>query len=100
MEKLTEQTAAQIDWHVRDLIRKLGRGFDAWDARWEQQLDERLPQPEESWITDPVKEGAMLSGEYTLRYATEVATGIARSLQEGSPGHCRWAAEGAGAAIS
>ncbi|MFD1270251.1 dynamin family protein [Paenibacillus motobuensis] len=77
MEKLAEQTAAQVDWHVRDLLRKLGRGFDAWDARWEQQLDERLPQLEESWITEPIKEGAMLSGEYTLRYATEVAAGIA-----------------------
>ena len=76
MEKLTEQTAAQVDWHVRDLLRKLGRRFDAWDARWEQQLDERLPQPEEAWITEAVKEGALLSGEYTLRYATEVAAGI------------------------
>lgn len=76
MKLLKEQVSAQIDWHVRDLVRKLGKEHGVWDEAGEQLLEESFPQGEASWVTDYVREGAVLSGEYTLRYTEEVAGGI------------------------
>ncbi|WP_055107834.1 dynamin family protein [Paenibacillus ihumii] len=75
--KLKEQTQAQVDWHVRDLLRRLGQSEGLWNAEWESRLEAELPQAEEEWIAGPAREGALLSGEYTLRYAADVAAGIA-----------------------
>ncbi|GGH23970.1 dynamin family protein [Paenibacillus segetis] len=77
LSKLKEGTAAQVDWHVRDLLRRYGRSEELWSAEWETEMDRTLPQAEESWITEPAQEGALLSGDYTLRYAAAVAAGIA-----------------------
>ncbi|WP_199925633.1 dynamin family protein, partial [Paenibacillus bouchesdurhonensis] len=74
--KLKEQTLAQVDWHVRDLLRRLGQGEALWGEEWESRLEAELPQAEEEWIAGPAREGALLSGEYTLRYAADVAAGI------------------------
>ncbi|AZK47256.1 dynamin family protein [Paenibacillus lentus] len=74
--KLQEQTLAQVDWHVRDLLRRLGQGETLWSVEWESRLEAELPQAEEEWIAGPAREGALLSGEYTLRYAADVAAGI------------------------
>ncbi|GIO83384.1 hypothetical protein J25TS5_03160 [Paenibacillus faecis] len=76
LEKLKEQTDAQVDWHVRDLLRKWGRRLDLWDPAWESRMEEALPKAEEAWIRGPAREGAVLSGEYTLRYTADVAAGI------------------------
>ncbi|MNO12274.1 GTP-binding protein Der [compost metagenome] len=76
LEKLSEQTAAQLDWHVRDLLRGLGKAHGLWNQEWESLLDAELPQCEESWITAPAREGAIVSGEYTLRYCADVAADI------------------------
>lgn len=75
--KLREQVQAQVDWHVRDLLRRLGQNHGLWSAEWESRLEAELPQAEEEWIAGPAREGALLSGEYTLRYAADVAAGIA-----------------------
>src|SRR5690606_23683119 len=75
--KLREQVQAQVDWHVRDLLRRLGQNHGLWSAEWESRLEAELPQAEEEWIAGSAREGALLSGEYTLRYAADVAAGIA-----------------------
>lgn len=75
--KLKEGTAAQVDWHVRDLLRHFGRSEELWSSEWEAKMNATLPQAEESWITEPAQDGALLSGDYTLRYAAAVAAGIA-----------------------
>ncbi|MEK4511478.1 dynamin family protein [Paenibacillus sp. FSL K6-2524] len=77
LSKLQEGTSAQVDWHVRDLLRKFGRSHDLWSTEWESVMDAALPQAEEEWIAGPAQEGALLSGQYTLRYAADVAAGIA-----------------------
>ncbi|MBP1999612.1 GTPase Era involved in 16S rRNA processing [Paenibacillus shirakamiensis] len=74
--KLIEQVEAQVDWHVRDLLRKLGQSQDVWSSAWETKIGEALPQPELSWISAPVKAGATVSGETTLHYASDVKAGI------------------------
>ncbi|WP_334071500.1 MULTISPECIES: dynamin family protein [Paenibacillus] len=76
LAKLKEQTDAQVDWHVRDLLRKWGRSLELWNPAWESRMEEALPKAEEAWISGPAREGAMLSGEYTLRYTADVAAGI------------------------
>ncbi|WP_435925391.1 dynamin family protein [Paenibacillus sp. DYY-L-2] len=76
LAKLKEQVSAQLDWHVRDLLRSLGRSHELWDPAWESRMDQELPQAEEAWISGPVREGAVMSGEYTLHYTAEVAAGI------------------------
>ncbi|MNX19979.1 GTPase Era [compost metagenome] len=71
-QKLSEQVSAQVDWHVRDLLRKLGQSYHLWQAVWEAKLDEELPKPSLEWISGPVKAGATVSGESTLNYAADV----------------------------
>lgn len=71
-QKLSEQVSAQVDWHVRDLLRKLGQSNQLWQSEWETRLDETLPQPSLEWIYGPVKAGATVSGESTLHYAADV----------------------------
>ncbi|MEF2964270.1 dynamin family protein [Paenibacillus sp. M1] len=76
LAQLKEQVSAQLDWHIRDLLRGLGRSHELWNPAWESRMDEALPQAEEAWISGPAREGAVLSGEYTLRYTADVAAGI------------------------
>lgn len=77
LHKLQEQVSAQVDWHVRDLLRRLGQSQELWTPEWEQQLDACLPRADESWIAGAVREGAVISGTATLHYAAEVSAGIA-----------------------
>lgn len=76
LDKLKEQTLAQLDWHVRELLRQMGKTQHIWSSDWENMLDTELPQCEASWITGPAREGAVVSGEYTLRYCADVAAEI------------------------
>ncbi|MNZ44022.1 Bacterial dynamin-like protein [compost metagenome] len=76
LERLKEQTSAQLDWHVRDLLRKFGKTHGVWGPDWERRMDAELPRCEESWITGPARAGAVVSGEYTLRYSADVAAEI------------------------
>lgn len=70
--KLSEQVAAQVDWHVRDLLRKLGQSHNLWTPEWDERLDAELPRANLEWISGPVKAGATVSGESTLHYAADV----------------------------
>ncbi|ANS74791.1 hypothetical protein AWM70_09465 [Paenibacillus yonginensis] len=76
LRTLAEQTEAQVDWHVRTELRKIGQELELWDDEWEAKLDEWMPKAEESWITDALPSGAVVSGESTLRYAGAVAAGV------------------------
>lgn len=76
LAKLKEQVDAQVDWHVRDLLRKFGRSLELWDPAWESRMEKALPVAEEAWISGPAREGAVVSGEYTLHYTADVAAGI------------------------
>ncbi|GGA23707.1 dynamin family protein [Paenibacillus physcomitrellae] len=76
LRALSEQTAAQVDWHVRTELRKIGQELELWDDEWEAKLDQWMPKAEESWITDALPSGAVVSGESTLRYAGAVAAGV------------------------
>lgn len=76
LERLDEQVKAQIDWHVRDMIRKLGKASELWDAEWEARLEQELPQMEAAWIESQTSDGAVISGEYTLHYTSAVAAEI------------------------
>ncbi|USB34833.1 dynamin family protein [Paenibacillus sp. YPG26] len=84
--KLTEQVSAQVDWHVRDLLRKLGQSQNLWFAGWEARLDEELPKPSLDWISGPVKAGATVSGESTLHYAADVKAGITAAYRRAAIG--------------
>lgn len=76
LERLDEQVKAQLDWHVRDMIRKLGKASELWDANWETRLEQELPQLETAWIENQARDGAVISGEYTLHYTSAVAAEI------------------------
>ncbi|MDU4698774.1 MAG: dynamin family protein, partial [Paenibacillus sp.] len=86
LQALGEQVEAQLDWHVRQELRAIGQELEVWAEAWEQQLDERLPRPEEAWITEPLPGGAMLSGEATLHYAAAVGAGIAARFRRAAAG--------------
>lgn len=74
--RLNEQVKAQLDWHVRDMLRKLGQAWELWTAEWEVRLEQELPQVEAFWLEAQAKDGAVLSGEYTLHYTSGLAAEI------------------------
>lgn len=76
LTKLEEQVQAQLDWHVRDAVRKLGQAYEAWNEDWESRLDQELPRVERAWIEEQARDGAVVSGEYTLHYTAAVAAEI------------------------
>ncbi|MFD1178815.1 dynamin family protein, partial [Paenibacillus puldeungensis] len=76
LQALGEQVDAQVNWHVRQELRSIGQYLQIWNEVWEQELDRVLPKVEESWISESLPGGALLSGEATLHYAAAVAAGV------------------------
>ena len=74
--RLEEQTASQIDWHLRSLFRKSVEQHTEWNTEWESLMDAELPGVREDMITRTVNPEATVSGEYVLNYNRELAEEI------------------------
>ncbi|MFC7682106.1 dynamin family protein [Paenibacillus sp. GCM10028914] len=87
-KRLSEQVTAQVDWHVRNLIRPFIERFEAWSSKWETMTNSLLPVPVVSVesITSTVNSDAVLSGEYVLNYckllSEEIKGSYRRALSE------------------
>ncbi|MGE7824401.1 dynamin family protein [Paenibacillus sp. NPDC093718] len=79
--RLEEQTASQIDWHLRSLFRKSVEQHTEWNTEWESLMDAELPGVREDMITRTVNPDATVSGEYVLNYNRELAEEIKGSYR-------------------
>ncbi|MGV2805810.1 GTPase, partial [Clostridium perfringens] len=79
--RLEEQTASQIDWHLRSLFRKSVEQHTEWSSEWESLMDAELPGVREDMITRTVNPEATVSGEYVLNYNRELAEEIKGSYR-------------------
>lgn len=65
---------AGVDWHVRQLLRTAGEQIqydaDALEAELGKRLDWR---PDDKWLLDKIKPGAVFGNEYTMTYCKEVS---------------------------
>lgn len=67
-QRLTEQVTAQVEWHVRNMIRSYVERYEPWNKEWEGITDSLLPALSEDDITRIVNSEAIISGEYVLNY--------------------------------
>lgn len=79
--RLEEQTASQIDWHLRAAFRQIVEKHTEWSTEWESLMDAELPGVREEMITRTVNPEATVSGEYVLNYNRELAEEIKASYR-------------------
>ncbi|GAB7386806.1 dynamin family protein [Bacillaceae bacterium] len=77
-EKLQEQVKANLDWHVKELLRALPEKYGIKDEGFAQEVYALTVPLEPSFLLQFVKEGALsvLTGEYVLQYTKELAEAI------------------------
>lgn len=74
-EDLSNRVTSQIEWHLKELLRKKVEGFGIEDREFHSQLmDWELVVPKE-WLTDLIQTG-IVSREYVYSYTKEVAKKI------------------------
>lgn len=78
---LTVRVEAQMEWHLKELLRKKAEKFGLTDQDYLTRLqDWSLPLPEE-WLVEPIK-GETVSGEFVYQYTKELKSRISRLYRE------------------
>ncbi|HZG85317.1 dynamin family protein [Paenibacillus sp.] len=72
-EEFAEHVEARLVWHVRDAVQKAGRELGLADAAVEAAAAAVDIAVTPEWLAGKVRPGAVVSGEYTLNYAKEIA---------------------------
>ncbi|WP_274364665.1 dynamin family protein [Paenibacillus thermotolerans] len=94
-----EQVTAQLVWHVRSLLKRtaeeLGLAGDEAAQRLIEGVDAEVT-PE--WLLGMVRPGAVLSGEYTLNFAKEIAEAVRQSVRKAATAAAEALVEAAAAA--
>jgi len=79
--EFAEHVTARLVWHVRDAVKKaglsLGVGDDVAQAAAERVRADVTPE----WLVAKVRPGAVVSGEYTLNYAKEIAADVRQAVK-------------------
>lgn len=81
-QRLTEQVLAQVDWHVRNLVKPFVERFEPWSSKWDAAMDSLLPVLSTDHITNTVNTDAVLSGEYVLNYCKLLSEEIKGSYRK------------------
>jgi len=71
--EFAEHVEARLVWHVRDAVQKAGRELGLADAAVETAAAAVDIAVTPEWLAGKVRPGAVVSGEYTLNYAKELA---------------------------
>ncbi|WP_170308052.1 dynamin family protein, partial [Paenibacillus dakarensis] len=80
--RLSEQVTAQVEWHVRNLVKPYVERFETWSSKWDEAMDAVLPVISKEQITRSVNVDAVLSGEYVLNYCKQLAEDIKASYRK------------------
>ncbi|BFH61954.1 dynamin family protein [Paenibacillus azoreducens] len=76
MGALREQTAAQIQWHLLELLKRWGQGLNIWTEEKQRSIETSMPEISEGLLESSVKPDAVLSGEYVLNYCRMLSAEI------------------------
>ncbi|MFC5448164.1 dynamin family protein [Paenibacillus aestuarii] len=72
-DDLAEQVEAQLDWHLRDALKKSAQQQGLHDAELLSQIEALKVDVTPDWLAAQVLAGAVFGGEYTLNYMKQVA---------------------------
>ncbi len=75
-EDLCEKASAHLEWHSKELLRKLPEKYGYDDTAYQQRVMDMTVAFSPELLTDTVKPGAVTNGEYILNYAKDVADKI------------------------
>lgn len=81
LQRVAEQTTSQVDYHLRQLVRKAVECYEPWNSEWETLADSLFPSVTEELLTGTVNPQAVLSGEYVLNYCRQLAEEIKGSYR-------------------
>ncbi|WP_199614865.1 dynamin family protein [Paenibacillus alkalitolerans] len=82
-----ENVTARLVWHVRDLLGKVAEELGVAGTDEAQRAIEGVDaelSPE--WLAAMVRPGAVVSGEYTLNYAKEIAAEVRQMVRKSAAG--------------
>ncbi|MDR6549563.1 dynamin family protein [Paenibacillus qinlingensis] len=71
--ELAEQVEAQLDWHLRDALKKAASDQGQHDAALIAQIEALKVEVSGALIASQVNTGATFNGEYTLNYMKQLA---------------------------
>lgn len=79
---LAEQVEAQLDWHLRDALKKAAQEEDQHDPSLTAQIEALKVDVTTSWLATQVNAGASFGGEYTLNYMKQVSSDIKQQYRK------------------
>lgn len=74
----SEKVTSQLDWHLKELFLHELKEQEIHDPALVASAQNFQVHFEESMLTEMVKEGALLSGDYVLQYTNDVADSVKR----------------------
>ncbi|MEC0231341.1 dynamin family protein [Paenibacillus alba] len=79
---LAEQVEAQIDWHLRDALKKAAQSNGQFDTVLIAQIEAIQVPVTTAWLASQVNAGATFGGEYTLNYMKQVSSDIKQQYRK------------------
>ncbi|MBP1961886.1 dynamin family protein [Paenibacillus aceris] len=79
---LSEQVEAQLDWHLRDALKKAAQSHGQHDADLLGQIEALRVPVTTDWLAAQVNAGATFGGEYTLNFMKQVASDIKQQYRK------------------
>lgn len=73
---LREQTSAQIEWHLLELLKQWSKSLNVWTEGLQTKLQATMPEIGEGMLESSVKPDAVMSGEYVLNYCRMLSADI------------------------
>ncbi|WP_171682020.1 dynamin family protein [Paenibacillus planticolens] len=79
---LSEQVEAQLDWHLRDALKKAAQSQGQHDADLLAHIEALRVEVTTEWLAAQVNAGATFGGEYTLNFMKQVASDIKQQYRK------------------
>jgi GTPase Era involved in 16S rRNA processing len=73
---LREQTSAQIEWHLLELLKRWSKTLGVWKDEKQSSLEASMPEIGEGMLESSVTPDAVMSGEYVLNYCRMLSADI------------------------
>lgn len=73
-----DKVRAHLDWHLRDLLRKAVKEMAEEDGSLLAAIDHFSLEITEQWLVEQVNMGSVISDEYVMNYAKDIASEIKR----------------------
>lgn len=75
-EDISEKASVHLEWHVKELLRKIGEKFDIKDPVYQEKTVSFAVPFSKDLLMECVKPGARVNGDYILNYTKEVSEKI------------------------